>query len=219
MNLKILRDDKELDFSVTRELVEFDSVTLEFKNNIAVISMSQFGSNTSAEFAEIVEKIIAWRPKGIVFDLRNNGGGLLNTAVNVLGYFLPENSIAAKSHYRDDLKNLNIDYRTTREPTLGNFKTTVLINKGSASASEIVAATLQDYDKATIVGEISYGKGTVQELSFFSDGTALKLTVAHWLSPNEQAIEGNGVTPDIEAVDDEDTENVDEALEQALRLF
>ena len=94
----------------------------------------------------------------------------------------------------------------------------MLVNRGTASASEIVAAALRDNNLATIVGETTFGKGTVQEINFFGDGTALKMTVAQWLSPNEDEIQGVGIAPDFEIVDDETTTK-DEALEKALSLF
>ena len=217
VKLTIRRDKQKLEKSVTRALVELKSVELTFKNNIAILSVSQFGDTTAGEFEEAASKILEQNPKGLIVDLRNNGGGLVQTAVNMLGYFLPQDSVVAKARFREIKRNL--EYVTFQEPTLEKFKTVVLINRGSASASEIVAAALQDYGVATLVGEKSFGKGTMQELSFFTDGTALKLTIAHWLSPNEQAIDKNGVTPDIESVDNKETENIDEALETALGLF
>jgi carboxyl-terminal processing protease len=142
----------------------------------------------------------------------------VNSAVDLLGYFLPEGAIVASQEFREGLENRNLDYQTKRKPTLHGFRTLVLVNKGSASASEIVAAALQDHNVASVVGEQTFGKGTVQEISFFENGTALKLTVAHWLSPRKQPIQNFGVKPDFEAVDNPETP-VDEALDATLELF
>lgn len=217
VKLTILREEQELEFSIKRALIEVDSVELEFKNNVAIVSISQFGADTAQEFEAVAEEIISRNPRGIVLDLRNNGGGLVDAAVKISEYFLDKGSIVARAKYRQEAENS--EYRTEKEPTLNTFKTMILINKGSASASEIVAAAFQDYGKAEIVGEKSFGKGTMQEINFFTDGTMLKLTIAHWLSPKEQEIEKNGVTPDIEAVDNEETKNSDEALDYIVRLF
>lgn len=219
VKLGILRNGQILEFSIVRDLVQILSVELTYVNNVAVISIAQFASTTETEFAKVVDTLLAGtRPRGIILDLRNDGGGLVNSAVDVLGYFLPKGSLVATAEYRPGLEKENVEYRTSREPTLQNFKLVVLINKGSASASEIVAAALQDYGAATVAGEKSFGKGTVQEVSFFTDGTALKLTVAHWVSPKKQLIQDNGVTPTLAAVDLQETES-DEALAIVTSTF
>ncbi len=216
IQITIRRNGQTQSFIVTRARVEVKSVELTFNNNIAVVSISQFGVTTAEEFGKAAAEIIAQKPKGIVLDLRNNPGGLLNTAIDMLGYFLPNGSVAATARYRDPSNDTV--YRTNRTPLLDGYRTLVLVNKGSASASEIVAGALQDHNVAAIVGSQSFGKGTVQELSFFSDGTALKLTIAHWLSPNFQPIQGNGITPDIAVAEDENTA-ADEVMQKALEWF
>ncbi|MCF7836314.1 S-layer homology domain-containing protein [Candidatus Gracilibacteria bacterium] len=215
---RILRDGQKFVVEIIREKIKIDSVSLEFKDNIAVVDLNQFTAALPEDFAEITEKIKKQHPRGIILDLRNNGGGLVNSAVDLLGYFLPEGAIVASQEFREGLENRNLDYRTERKPTLQGFRTLVLVNKGSASASEIVAAALQDHNVASVVGEQTFGKGTVQEISFFENGTALKLTVAHWLSPRKQPIQDFGVTPDFEAVDNPETP-MDEALNRTLELF
>jgi len=215
VKLTIKRNGSTLTSTVTRDRIEITSVDLVYTNNFAVISVSQFGSTTSAEFAAVAEDVLQKSPRGIILDLRNNPGGLLTTAVDLLGYFLPNGSVAATAKYRDGTR-ADTAYRTEREPVLAKYPMTVLINKGSASASEIMAGALQDHGAATIMGEQSFGKGTVQELSFFTDGTALKLTIAHWFSPREQPIDKHGITPSVEVLDNPDTE-YDEALEYALQ--
>ena len=214
----IFREDHEFAVEIVREKIKIDSVSLDFMENIAIVDLNQFTAALPEDFAEIAEKIKKQHPRGIILDLRNNGGGLVTSAVDLLGYFLPEGAIVASQEFREGLENRNLDYRTERKPTLHGFRTLVLVNKGSASASEIVAAALQDHNVASVVGEQTFGKGTVQEISFFENGTALKLTVAHWLSPKKQPIQDEGVTPDFEAVDNPETP-VDEALNATLELF
>ncbi len=216
IKITIRRGRQSLNFTITRARVEVKSVELTYNGDIAIISVSQFGATTAQEFDEAAAAVVARKPSGLILDLRNNPGGLLNTAVDMLGYFLPNNSVAATARYRNP--GHDTVYRTDRTPTLSGFRLLVLTNKGSASASEIVAGALQDHNVGAIMGETTFGKGTVQELSFFSDGTALKLTIAHWLSPDFQPIEGNGITPDIEVVADENTP-ADEVMQKALEWF
>jgi carboxyl-terminal processing protease len=214
----ILRGDKKFDVQILRQKIKIDSISVEFKNRIAIVDINQFTSTLPKDFAKIAEQIKQQRPLGIVIDLRNNGGGLVTSAVDLLGYFLPESAIVAHQEFRPGLESRNVKYNTKRAPTLDGFRTLVLVNQGTASASEIVAAALQDHNLGTVVGEQTFGKGTVQEISFFENGTALKLTVAHWLSPRRQPIQDFGVTPDFEAVDNPDTP-LDEAIERVLEMF
>jgi carboxyl-terminal processing protease len=214
----ILRDDQEFEVSIIREKIKLDIASVDFRNDIAIIDINQFTSALSDDFAKIAAQIKERRIRGIVLDLRNNGGGLVNTAVDLLGYFLPKGAIIASQEFRPGLESQNIDYRTERNPIFRGMQIIVLVNRGTASASEIVAAALQDHNAASILGEQTFGKGTVQEINFFGDGTALKMTVAHWLSPHQQEIQENGVTPDFEGIDDPETLE-DEALNEALSRF
>lgn len=214
----ILRENHEFIVEIIREKIRLDIATVEFQNDIAIIDINQFTAALPDDFAKIVKQIEERRPRGIILDLRNNGGGLVNSAVDLLGYFLPKGAIVASQKFREGLESRNLDYRTTREPSLNGIRTFVLVNRGTASASEIVAAALQDHSLGSVVGEQTFGKGTVQEINFFVDGTALKLTIAHWLSPKQQPIQGSGVTPDFEAVDNPETPN-DEAIERTLEMF
>jgi carboxyl-terminal processing protease len=218
VKITVKRAGREFSYLITRAKVEVHSVELEYQNNVAIIHLSQFTATTSNEFAKAADEIKSKQPAGIILDLRNDPGGLFNAAIDVLGYFLPTGSIAAKAKYRNSAAGENEAYKTTGDDSLGGYRVAVLVNEGSASASEIVAAALQDHDVGTIVGTKTFGKGTVQELSFFRDGTALKLTVAHWLSPKEQPINKHGVDPDIQIIDDETT-TADEVLARALQLF
>lgn len=214
----ILREDTEFEVEILRQKIKIDEISIEFRDGIAIIDINQFTAALPEDFVKIEEQIKAQRARGIVLDLRNNGGGLVTSAVEILGYFLPEAAVVAYQEFRPGLESQNVNYNTKRKPTLHGIPTFVLVNKGSASASEIVAAALQDHNVAAVVGEQTFGKGTVQEISFFEDGTALKLTVAHWLSPRRQPIQDHGVAPDFEAVDDPETP-LDEAIEEVLKMF
>ncbi len=215
---QLLREDMRFEVDIIREKIKVDQISMEFRDNVAIFDLNQFTSALPDDFAKIADEIMNQHPRGIVLDLRNNGGGLVTSAVDLLGYFLPEGAIVAQQEFRPELESRNINYNTKRAPILHGFPIMVLVNRGSASASEIVAAALQDHNVASVVGEQTFGKGTVQEISFFPDGSALKLTVAHWLSPRQQPIQGDGVTPDFTAVDNPETP-VDEAIDAVLKMF
>jgi len=189
VELTIRRGEVEKKISVVRAKVIIKSVETIFRDNIAIVKIAQFTASTASEFIEATSTVLANRPNGIILDLRNNGGGLVNSAVAVLSHFLPKGGIVATQRHSTKLENQDIKYRTSENPDLNNFKIVVLVNRGTASASEIVTVALQDHGLATVVGETTFGKGTVQEINFFGDGTALKLTVAHWLSPKEKKIQ------------------------------
>lgn len=215
VTIAIRRGTSALTFTITRAKVDVKSVTVEYLNNIALLSVAQFGSTTAKEFATAATDIVAAKPRGIVLDLRNNPGGLLDTAVDMLGYFLPKGSVAAKARFRPDVQATDTIYKTTRDPILRGLPLVVIVNKGSASASEIVAGALQDNKVGTLIGETTFGKGTMQELSYFTNGAALKLTIAHWYSPAEQAIDHHGITPDVTMVNNAQTTS-DEQLDAAM---
>lgn len=216
VRLTIKRNGVSTDFTIIRAKVTIATVKLTIQNNIALLRVSQFGESTPSEFAAAAKQITAANPAGIVLDLRGNPGGFLNAAVDMLGYFLPRGSVAVTSEGRDG--EVAQSYTTDRDPILAGYRLVVLQNKNSASASEIVSAAIQDYGVGTVVGDTSFGKGTVQEVNFFLDGSALKLTVARWVSPKRQEINGYGITPTIPVADNPDTD-ADEQLSRALELI
>jgi carboxyl-terminal processing protease len=184
-----------LDFLITRARIVIPSVTGKMlENNIAYIDINQFGGNTTSELDTALKELLPQNPQGIIIDLRNNPGGYLNTSVEVASEF-----IASGVVLHEDFGN---GQRNTFDVT-GNGRATdlpivVLINEGSASASEILAGALQDYGRATLVGVQSYGKGSVQQwVPLSNDQGAARVTIAKWLTPNERAIDGIGLAPDI----------------------
>lgn len=215
VKLTIQRGVNILNFSITRDIVQIVSASARrTSDNIAIITLSNFGENSTAEFRNAISDFQTNRPSGIVLDLRNNPGGFLNTSVEIAGYFI-----------RSGQKITTVKYPDHEEPQLSNgnaqlagYKIVVLVNSGSASASEILAGALQDFGLAKIIGEKTYGKGTVQEVTSFTDGSVLKLTIAEWLTPNGRSIEGNGVVPDtvVQRTSEDVRANRDPQMDQAL---
>ena len=199
VTLTIVRkdQDKPFDVAITRDTVNIDSVTLDDKGKgIFAITINEFNDKTQEEFEAIVQKILLKDPKGIVLDLRFNGGGLLEGAVDILSEFIKGKKVAVtiKKRNKDDNQSLFV----TGDAKLGDVPMVVLINGGSASASEIVAGALQDYKRAILMGEKSFGKGSVQEVDPLSDGSSIRITIAKWYTPNDNNIDKVGINPDIE---------------------
>ncbi len=194
VKLTLDRSGVTLELTVMRDKVTVPEVEISWQGNVAVVGLRQFGRLTDESLRGLMEEIVAKKPAGIILDLRNDPGGLLDAAETVLSNFLPKNTVVAQIRSRDGTRLEKTKY----EPTVSaSTPLIVLVNKGSASASEIVAGALQDHKRATVVGETTYGKGTVQNVVSFSDGSSLKLTIAEWLTPKGRPIDGKGVEPDI----------------------
>jgi carboxyl-terminal processing protease len=209
--------ERPQDFKITRGKIEIASVKWEMKGDIAYIEINHFNEDTSGRFNQAVNELITKNPKGLVLDLRNNPGGFLSTAVEVAGEWIEKNVVVIEQ--RDDgEKN---EEKSDGLARLQGLKTVVLINEGSASASEIVAGALQDYGKATLVGKKTFGKGSVQNLEPLSDGSAVKITVAEWLTPKGRHIDKEGITPDVEVdlTEDDYNANRDPQLDKAIEIL
>lgn len=194
VKIKVLREQDFKTFTIIRDIVKIKSVNYEWTEDaIFIIRISTFGSTTDAEFAAALEVMKEKEPKGIIIDLRYNPGGFLHVVNAMAGHFIPKGDVITTVRYPDHSEKEN----SNGTGELKGKKIVVLVNKGSASASEILAGALQDYKIATIIGETTYGKGTVQELDDFIDGSTLKLTIAEWLTPKGNEIDGKGITPDI----------------------
>lgn len=186
-------------------------------DGILVIRISNFNADTEGLFEAAVNTALTKNPKGIILDLRNNPGGYLDTAVNLASEWIPEGPIVAEQ-FNSNRRN---EYPSNGRARLKNFPTVVLVNGGSASASEILAGALRDYKRATLVGEVTYGKGSVQTINDLSGGSALKVTVAHWLTPAGDFINDKGIKPEIEvklAPTDVD-QNLDPQFNKALEIL
>ncbi len=219
VELTVLKKDVQeiKQVSVTRDLIVVESVTWSMKDgSIAYIEISHFNSDTYNIFNSISNEVLLKNPNGIVLDLRNNPGGYLQDAINVAGEFIEEDVIVIEV-FRDDRE----EYTSSGTAVFKDIPTVVLVNGGSASASEIVAGALQDYQQATVVGEQTFGKGSVQDFEEFSDGSSLKLTVAKWQTPLGRTIGENGILPDIkvELTEENYNNNSDPQLDKALELL
>ena len=207
------------EITVIRDVIEVKSVTFKTLNDdkIFYITLNHFNADTKEVFGEAVVAALSKNPKGIILDLRNNPGGFLDAAVKVAGYWTGNNTVVIEQFSSGDRNT----YEGGVEPLLKPYKTVVLVNGGSASASEIVAGALKDYKLATIIGENTFGKGTVQSLETLPDGSAMKLTVAEWLTPNGALIEESGVTPDIiiERTEEDYDKDLDPQLDRAIEFL
>lgn len=195
VSLGILRDnatDPET-IPIVRDEINVDSVKYTMMDNhVADIEISMFNEDTSSLFAEAAKKAIQDGATSIVLDLRNNPGGLLDSAITLAGYWIPSGGTAVI----EDIRGTRTEYPTSGSGSLKDLPTVVLVNGGSASASEILAGALQDAKKATVIGEQTFGKGSVQEYHSLPDGGAVKITVARWLTPLGRSIDKQGITPD-----------------------
>jgi len=214
VKLRVKRDGQFKTISIIRDVVRVPSIEYETieNGNIMLVNFYQFNQNAPQEFQEVVDIIgNSSSIKGMIIDLRDNPGGLLDAVVRILGHMTVTNSDIVKINYTDFSQTL----LSRGSGELVGFPIVILINGGSASASEILAGALQDYNLATIVGETSFGKGTVQEINYFTDNSSLKLTVAKWFTPKNQEIQEFGISPDVKVIDIESTEK-DEQLETAI---
>ncbi|MFH2136356.1 MAG: S41 family peptidase [Patescibacteria group bacterium] len=209
--------EKTSDIKITRDKIEVASVKWEMKDDIAYIEINHFNEDTERRFNQAAIELLAKNPKGLILDLRNNPGGFLNTAVEVAGEWV-ENDIVVVEQMDDGVKN---EERSSGLARFANLKTVVLVNRGSASASEIVAGALQDYGKATLVGEKTFGKGSVQTLEPLTDGSAVKITVAEWLTPKGRHIDKEGIAPDIEIklTEEDYNANRDPQMDKAVEII
>lgn len=219
--LTITRDglDKVKDYTITRDTIKIPAVEWKILDeDVAYIEMFVFNKNVDDEFKKTAEGIVKSSAKKIILDLRNNPGGLLDSAVNIAGYFLSAGKIVTIERFSDGKTN---EFRTQPNGLLKNYPLIVLINKGSASASEILAGALKDNRGVLVAGETSFGKGSVQEIVELPRKASLKVTIAKWLTPKGISINENGIKPDVEVVkSEEDAQNdKDPQLDRARELI
>ena len=190
-------EKEPIDFELVRDVIPIVSVKeVDLKNGYGYIRLSQFSGSTTKELEAALKKMESAKVpmKGLILDLRNNGGGLLNQAIQVSDLFLQEGKIL--SIEGRNKKNTKV-YMATPDTVSRKYPIVVLINGGSASASEIVAGALQDQKRALILGTTSFGKGSVQTVETLRDGSGLKLTIARYYTPNGRSIQAKGIEPDI----------------------
>ena len=227
-------DEKDRKIEIIREEIKVESVEYRLEKSIecdenceqvAYVKISQFGENTNKEWDKAVDFVIQNTDQeninSMILDLRDNPGGFLESSVYIASEFLEKGKLVVK---QESSVNSNKDYKSIRNGDLQNAKLIILINEGSASASEILAGALRDYDKATLVGVKTFGKGSVQEALDLKKGAGLHITVAKWILPNGEWINGKGIEPDEELkLNLEDgntlTREQDNQLEKALNLL
>lgn len=204
-------------FKVTRDIIKVSSLYLKFQGDTAIIRIVQFDNNTYSLFQNAMKEIKKKKVNKIILDLRNDPGGYLEQSVKISEEFLNKGQIIFYEKSKFQTKAT----RSSKNGSLRNYKTVILINEGSASASEIVAAALHDNKKATLVGVKSFGKGTVQNINQLATGGAIKLTSAFWLTPKKKSIDKNGILPDfkIEISKKDQVAGLDPQLNYALEVL
>ncbi len=214
------REPSEIE--LIRERIEVRSLkfeTLEVDGQrLGLITLSRFGEDTKGLLDHAVDVILAGNYQGVILDLRNNPGGFLDTAISTASNWVPDGKAVVKEvNYAGEVD----DFEASGVARLSGIKTVVLINEGSASASEIVAGALQDYDLATLVGEKTFGKGSVQEIIELKGDSSLKVSTAKWQTPNGRNINEEGLEPDImvERTSEDFENDRDPQMEKALELF
>ena len=220
VTLTISHPDKDLifDLKITRDIITIPTVLSEMKkDNIAYVRIAVFNKDTWNDFDKIVSDFSSKSPKGLVLDLRSNPGGYLDSAVEVASEWVESGTIV-RQRFSSGPAQENTTVGTHR---LSHIPTVVLVDGGTASAAEIVSGALQDYKKATLVGQKTFGKGSVQSFDILPDGSALKVTIAKWFTPNDRQIHEKGIEPDIIINEASSTPKVGEDLEldKALEIL
>ena len=193
VTLTMIRGEEEIDFTMKRQMIEVPTIEHEMLDNqVGYIMISEFDGVTDEQFLTALEELQSQGMSSLVIDLRNNGGGSVESVCNIADALLPEGPIVYTEYKGEERTERSSDSACVEIPMA------VLINGSSASASEILSGALQDYEKAVIVGTQSYGKGIVQSVFDLQDGTALKLTTAKYYTPDGNDIHGVGITPDVE---------------------
>lgn len=214
-----LGDQETKEISITRDTIEIKSVKVIFmEDGIAHLKITKFGENTYKEFNEATNQIITKGSKGIVLDLRNNPGGLLDKAVEIASRMIPNGKIVVSE---EDSQGKKKNLMTLGGDKLSSIPTVAIINEGSASASEILAGALRDNQGVTLIGQKSFGKGSVQELMSLPNGSSVKITIAKWLTPNGDYIMEKGIEPEIKVdmTADDFNNNRDPQLDKAVEII
>ncbi len=215
----IHKDGTKEDIYIMRNTIIYHSLSYEVREDkIGYIRMIRFNDDVANLFAQVVDEFLKQDVQGIIFDLRNNPGGYMNMAIDVASYWTGQKNIVIEK-YRDELNTKN--HIGNNEAKFVDIPTVILVNAGSASASEIVAGALQDYGLAILVGEKTFGKGSVQEMSYLSDGSYVKITISKWYTPKGNSIDKEGILPDIEVeyTSNDYNQGIDPQLNKALELL
>lgn len=221
VKLKIQRKDpaETLEFTITREKITLPSIESEMlDDNIGYIALTTFGDSTAVDLEKALKTLLDKEPVGLILDLRNNTGGYLDTAIEVISQFIPEGKVM--------IEQLGTGEELTYDALPGGIATeiplVILVNEGSASASEITAGAIQDFQRGKLVGTVTYGKGSVQNWVPLKDNKgAVRITIARWLTPAGRQIHGVGLTPDyiVEITEEDAAADRDPQLQKAIDLL
>lgn len=217
VKLTVNRQGAEKEFSITRQLVNNPSAFGEVRDNVGILTVTRFDDNTGSLARAAATELKNQGVKGIILDLRGNGGGYVTASQAVAGIWLDKQLVTTERKSGQVTEEL----KSTGTPILNGMPTIVLVNASSASASEIVAGALRDHNVATLMGDTTFGKGSVQKLVNLSDGAMLKVTVARWFTPSGLNISEKGITPDklVERTADDINASRDPQLDAALKGF
>lgn len=208
VSITLERNDKEIDVKITRDEIKVPSVELLIEGDVAILKLIKFGDDTINEWDKAVSRIVKARRlnqvRGMVLDMRDNPGGYLDGSVYIAAEFLPQGRLVVKQEYSDGSSE---EHTVKRVGRLLDIPMVVLINKGSASASEIVAGAIRDWKRAKLIGEKTFGKGSIQEAVDLQKGAGLHITIAKWVLPKGDWINEKGVEPEIIVENPDDEHN------------
>jgi carboxyl-terminal processing protease len=209
-------EDKPFKMDITRAKIAIKLVESKMlDNNVAYVSLTSFNSATAAQQLQTaIQALLGKNPKGLIFDLRDNPGGFLDQAVDVADLFLKEGVVLYERSKNGDEQV----FRSSDQGIAQDVPLVVLVNGGSASASEIVAGAIQDHGRGVLIGEKTFGKGSVQQINHLSDGSQLRVTIAHWFTPNNRGIHGVGIEPSVTVAHGDDPK-VDPQLDRAVEYI
>lgn len=218
VKLTVMRDNKEMSFELTRETINNVSVYSDYRDDTAIITITRFDSDTGKLAREKAQEALNKNVKKVIIDLRGNGGGYVSAAQDVASLWVDAGKLVVEQKSQNSIYNEKV-YAKSGNQLLKGVKTIVLTNGSTASASEIVAGALKDYGLAKLIGEKTYGKGSVQALENISGGEKLRVTIAKWYTPNGDNIDGEGITPDkeVERTFDQINKEEDPQLDAALK--
>jgi len=221
VSLTVLREkvNEPKEIKIIRDTISVKSVKLEVKDgNIALLKISKFGDDTTSEMNKAANQIIANKYRGIILDLRNNPGGYLEAAVDMSSKFIPEGKLVVSEEDRGGQKK---EYKARGNDILNGIPVVILVNGGSASASEIMAGALRDDLGSMLVGKKTFGKGSVQQLEKLTGGSSLRVTIARWLTPSGEYIMEKGLEPnvDVDLTDEDYNLDRDPQLDKAVEMI
>ena len=221
VTLTLIREgeDEPLVAEITRDVISIPIIETDLKNDVFIITLYSFTGGAETQFAKAMSEFASSSADKLILDLRGNPGGFLDSAVSIASWFIPKGELVVEEYYGEDKKTIS---HRSRGFSIGrSFEMIALVDLGSASASEIVAGALQDHKIVKLVGEATFGKGSVQELVPITADTMLKITVAEWHTPNGSSISKEGLTPDVavEFTRDDFEKGKDPQMEKAIEML